>query len=181
MGTFWKTYRQTILLLFGILVGACVGLVFGERATVLTPFGDVFLNLLLVIIVPLIFLTISTSIAKIHQPKRLGKVLGVIVLTFVIMSLVAVFIGFLSTYFITLVEPGDSEAILDSMEDEDEKRIELFNTFRELLKSAGTKQKNDVINLVKEWQYTTKDLETKASVEELQELIRILQENNFVS
>jgi len=120
MSTFWKTYRQTILLLFGILVGACVGLIFGERATVLMPFGDVFLNLLLVIIVPLIFLTISTSIAKINQPKRLGKVLGVIVLTFVIISLVAVFVGFLTTYFVTLVEPGDSEAILSSMTEDGE-------------------------------------------------------------
>jgi len=117
MSTFWKTYRQTILMLLGILIGACVGLIFGERATVLTPFGDIFLNLLLVIIVPLIFLTISTSIAKINQPKRLGKVMGAIIFTFIIMSLVAVLVGVASTYFVRLVEPKDSAAILNSLED----------------------------------------------------------------
>ena len=63
--------------------------------------------------------------------------------------------------------------------DENEKRTELFEYFKELLKSAGTKQKNEVVNLVKEMDYTTKDLETKASVEELQQLISILEQNNF--
>ena len=43
------------------------------------------------------------------------------------------------------------------------------------------RQKNNAVNLVKEWEYTTKDLETKASLEELQQLISILEENNFVS
>lgn len=78
-------------------------------------------------------------------------------------------------------EKASKTAVEKIKADEDEKRAELFNTFRELMKSAGTKQRNDVVNLVKEWQYTTKDLETKASIEELQELINILQENNFVS
>ena len=78
-------------------------------------------------------------------------------------------------------EKASKNAIKKIKDDENEKRTELFSTFRELLMSAGTKQKNDVINLVKEWQYTTKHLETKASIEELQELISILQENNFIS
>lgn len=118
--TFWKTYRQTILMLVGIVIGAVVGIIFGEKATVLTPFGDIFLNLLLVVIVPLIFLTISTSISKIHQPKRLGKVMGAIVLVFILTSLVAVFVGFLSTYFISLVKPEDGDAILSSLSENNE-------------------------------------------------------------
>lgn len=118
--TFWKTYRQTILMLVGIVIGAVVGVVLGETATVLTPFGDIFLNLLLVVIVPLIFLTISTSISKIHQPKRLGRVMGAIVLVFVLTSLVAVFVGFLSTYFISLVKPEDGDAILSSLSENNE-------------------------------------------------------------
>lgn len=118
--TFWKTYRQTILMLLGIVIGAVVGIIFGEKATVLTPFGDIFLNLLLVVIVPLIFLTISTSISKIHQPKRLGRVMGAIVLVFILTSLVAVFVGFLSTYFISLVKPEDGDAILSSLSENNE-------------------------------------------------------------
>ena len=66
----WKNYKQTIILLMALVIGAVVGLVFGEKASVLSPLGDLFLNMMFVIIVPLIFLTITTSIAKIKQPKR---------------------------------------------------------------------------------------------------------------
>ena len=71
MKKIWSTYKSTILLIGALIIGAIVGLVFGDKAKVLSPFGDLFMNLMFVIIVPLIFLTITTSIAKIKQPKRL--------------------------------------------------------------------------------------------------------------
>ena len=111
MKTFLANYKQTLILLASIIIGAIAGIVFGEKVTVLAPFGDLFLDLLLVIIVPLIFLTITTSIAKISQPKRLGKILGTTVLVFIIMSLVAVLVGMLVTYPIKLVNIEDSEKI----------------------------------------------------------------------
>ena len=115
MKTFLANYKQTLILLASIIIGAIAGIVFGEKVTVLAPFGDLFLNLLLVIIVPLIFLTITTSIAKISQPKRLGKILGTTVLVFIIMSLVAVIIGMLVTYPIKLVNVEDSAKIQNSL------------------------------------------------------------------
>ena len=111
MGKVFSTYKQSIILLIAIIIGAIVGIVWGPGAKVLSPFGDVFINLLLVIIVPLIFLTISTSISNMKQPKRLGKIMINIFLVFIIMSLVAVLIGFLSTYFVKLVNIEDKEAI----------------------------------------------------------------------
>ena len=111
MKTFLANYKQTLILLASIIIGAIAGIVFGEKVTVLATFGDLFLNLLLVIIVPLIFLTITTSIAKISQPKRLGKILGTTVLVFIIMSLVAVLVGMLVTYPIKLVNIEYSEKI----------------------------------------------------------------------
>ena len=79
MKKFLSNYKSTIILLVALIVGAAVGLIFKEKATVLKPLGDIFLNLLLVIIVPLIFLTITTSVAKMKQPKRLGKIIGSII------------------------------------------------------------------------------------------------------
>ena len=75
MKNFLSNYKSTIILLVAIIVGAIVGIIFQEKATILSPFGDLFLNLLLVIIIPLIFLTITTSIAKMKTPKRLGKIM----------------------------------------------------------------------------------------------------------
>lgn len=108
-------YKTTVILLAAIIVGAIVGIIFKEKAAILTPFGDLFLNLLLVIIVPLIFLTITTSISKMKQPKRLGKIMTAIVGIFIVVSIIAVMIGFVSTYFVQLVEPADEATIKASL------------------------------------------------------------------
>ena len=124
MKKFLSNYKSTIILLVAIIVGAIVGIIFQEKATVLSPFGDLFLNLLLVIIVPLIFLTITTSIAKMQQPKRLGKIMITIIGVFLITSIIAVLIGFFSTYFIKLVNPEDGEQIRSALEQTTEEPVE---------------------------------------------------------
>ena len=57
-----NNYKSMLILLGSIIVGGLVGLIWGEGAQVLNPFGDIFLNMLLVVVVPLIFLTIVSSI-----------------------------------------------------------------------------------------------------------------------
>ena len=74
MKNFVKNYKSTLILLGSIILGTIIGLIFKEKATILSPFGYFFINLLLVIIVPLIFLTLTTSIGKMKQPKRIGKI-----------------------------------------------------------------------------------------------------------
>lgn len=120
MKNFFKTYKSTIILLAAIIVGAIVGIVFGEKAAVLSPLGDIFLNLMFVAIVPLIFVTISSSISKMSGPKRLGKIMATIVGVFIITSLVAVLVGLASTYSFKLVETDDGEQIKASLESQDE-------------------------------------------------------------
>ena len=117
MKKFLSNYKSTIILLVAIIVGAIVGIIFQEKATILSPFGDLFLNLLLVIIVPLIFLTITTSIAKMQTPKRLGKIMVTIVCVFLLTSIIAVLVGFASTYFVKLVDPEDGAQILAALEE----------------------------------------------------------------
>ena len=117
MKKFLSNYKSTIILLVAIIVGAIVGIIFQEKATILQPLGNIFLNLLLVIIVPLIFLTITTSIAKMENPKRLGKIMITILAVFVVTSLIAVLVGFASTYFVKLVNPEDGEKIKTSLEE----------------------------------------------------------------
>ena len=127
MKKFLSNYKTTIILLVAIIVGALIGIIFQEKATILSPLGDIFLNLLLVIIVPLIFLTITTSIGKMKTPKRLGKIMITIIITFLITSIIAVFIGFVSTYFVKLVDTEDGTNIKNSLEEtaENEEKEEL--------------------------------------------------------
>ena len=131
-----SNYKSTIILLVSIIIGAIVGFIFKEKATVLSPLGDIFLNLLLVVITPLIFLTITTSISKMKSPKRLGKIVGATFLVFIITSIIAVLIGFASTYFIKLVKPEDSEKIKQSLQettDEETQENEVLNKIESLV------------------------------------------------
>lgn len=117
MKKFLSNYKSTIILLVAIIVGSIVGVIFKEKATILSPLGDLFLNLLLVIIVPLIFLNMTTAISKMKQPKRLGKIIGSIILVFVITSIIAVLVGFASTYFVKLINTEDGEQIRATLQE----------------------------------------------------------------
>lgn len=120
MKKFLSNYKSTIILLAAIIVGTIIGLVFNEKAVVLKPLGDIFLNLLLVIIVPLIFTTITTSIAKMKSPKRIGKIIITIFAVFIITSVIAVFIGLATTYPVKLVNTDDGEKIRSTLEEQTE-------------------------------------------------------------
>ena len=126
MKKIWKNYKQTLILILSLILGVIAGLIFKEDITVLSPLGDLFLNLLFIVIVPLIILTITTSIAKMHEPKRLSKIIRSIILVFVMTSLVSVVIGIVTTYPIELVDTNDTEAIKEMMSsDEESEEIEL--------------------------------------------------------
>lgn len=116
MKKFLATYKQSLILLLAIIIGTVAGLIFGERIKFLKPLGDLFINLLLVIIVPLIFLTIASSIAKMGSPKRIGKILTNAIIIIVIMSVVAVFAGLLGTLFIELVEVEDKDTLMSTLD-----------------------------------------------------------------
>lgn len=125
MKNFLSNYKSTIILVAAIIVGAIVGIIFQEKAAVLSPLGDIFLNLLLVIIVPLIFLNITTAITKMSSPKRMGKIIGIIVAVFLVMSLISVFVGFGATVKSNLVSVEDGAAIRASLEDVEAEETEL--------------------------------------------------------
>lgn len=111
-----KNYKQSLILILAIIIGTILGLILKNDAQVLSPLGDIFINLLYVVIVPLIFLTITTSISKMESPKRLKKLIGAIFLVFIITSLVSVFIGLIATSTTKLVEVDDSAKILETLD-----------------------------------------------------------------
>ncbi len=87
--TFLSNYGNIILMLGGVLAGCILGLVFGERVEVIKPIGDIFLNLLFTAVVPLVFFTISSSIASIDQSQKFGKLMLVMMLVFIGTVLIA--------------------------------------------------------------------------------------------
>lgn len=127
MKKFLKNYKSYLILIGSILLGTLMGLIFKEKASIVSPLGDLFLNMLLVIVVPLIFLTISTSIGKMKQPKRIGKILGTIILVFVFTSLISVFVGLGTSKLFKLVDVKDTNSIKEVLSSENVSNDENIN------------------------------------------------------
>ena len=58
---FFKNYGMPLILLLSILIGTILGITVKDTS-IFKPFGDIFLNLMYTIVVPLVFFTISSSI-----------------------------------------------------------------------------------------------------------------------
>ena len=143
MKKIFKNYKNSFILLLFILIGTILGLVFKENICFLKPLGDLFINMLMVIIVPLIFLTISTSIGKLKSPKRVGKVISSIILVFIFTSLISVVVGIIFSR-IQLVNLNDTDSILNNITGEIVKKDEVNLIER----TVNTLTTDDFINLL---------------------------------
>lgn len=122
-----------------VIIGAIIGLIYKDKALIVKPFGDIFVNLLLVIIVPLIFFTITASISKMNQPKRLNKMIINIVITFLITSLVAVLFGFGTATLTSLINKEDTQNIISQFDTTIKNDNEL-NILEKTVKALSTDQ-----------------------------------------
>ncbi|MGI8908025.1 MAG: dicarboxylate/amino acid:cation symporter [Candidatus Sumerlaeaceae bacterium] len=84
-----SNYRFLLFVLAGIVVGSLSGLFLGSRAAVLKPFGDLFLNLLFTVVVPLVFVSISSAVANVASLARLGRILVTMLAVFVVTGAIA--------------------------------------------------------------------------------------------
>ena len=87
--SFWEQYKTPILMLGGIAIGAMIGVVAPSFGTTIKPLGDIFLNLLFTIVVPLVFVSIASAVGSMANMKRLGKILGGTIGTFVFTGMIA--------------------------------------------------------------------------------------------
>ncbi|MFN7054504.1 dicarboxylate/amino acid:cation symporter [Hyphomonas sp.] len=99
--------------LLGLVIGGLIGLGLrygfgpergGEIATAwFKPFGDAFINLIRMLVVPLIFTTLVSGVLAMGDPKRLGSLGGRALLLYMCTTVVAICFGLLMG---TIVQPG---------------------------------------------------------------------------
>lgn len=112
--SFLKTYGFLIAMIVGIVAGCITGAVWpavkdasGETisagATCLEPIGTVFINLMFCVVVPMVFVSISSAIANMKSMKRAGKVMGTTILTFIVTAAIAALIMYVVVLLCPLV------------------------------------------------------------------------------
>jgi len=105
-------YFKTSLLiriLAGLILGVIAGLVFGPEIEIISPVGDIFVNLLKMIVMPVVISTLIVGAGSIH-PAQLGRVgvkaLGIYMIT----TAFAVAVGLL---FGNLFQPGKGMELIE--------------------------------------------------------------------
>jgi aerobic C4-dicarboxylate transport protein len=93
------TFRVLVAITLGILIGHF----FPATAAKLKPLGDLFINLIKMVIAPIIFLTIVLGISNMGDLKKVGRVGGKALLYFEIVTTLALVIGIVIANW---VKPG---------------------------------------------------------------------------
>lgn len=104
----------------GLALGVLFGLILKENSIYLKPFGDIFIRLIKMIVVPLIFCTIVSGITNIHDSTVLRRISIKASLAYLLTTLVAITIGIGVG---TILQPGkgislpfDSTSYLESVQ-----------------------------------------------------------------
>ena len=104
-----KNYVFTIAVLVSIVVGTLIGIYFPDFATSIKPLGDIFLNLMFTLVVPLVFFSISSAVANMLDLKRLGNILKKMFLVFFITCFISATIMVIG---VTIFNPAEGTNIL---------------------------------------------------------------------
>lgn len=115
MKDFWKNYRSTLLILVGLILGGIAGAVWGTKVDVVKPLGDLFLNLMYMILIPLVFFSISSSIGSMTEVKRLGKILSATLGVFLGTALVSAILGYICVLVFKPIQGIDMSSVKSMM------------------------------------------------------------------
>ena len=88
-----RTHWLYIMVIVAVIAGIIVGLVAPEVAGSLGVLGELFVKLIKMMIVPVIFCTVVLGIGKVKAATAVGKVGGLAIAYFLVMSTVALAIG----------------------------------------------------------------------------------------
>jgi len=102
-----RAYRFSLLLIASIIAGAAVGYLAPAIAGIIKPLGDLFLNLIFMVIVPLVFFSIASSIAA-SRTATVSKISWVMLAVFLATSLVA---ALSSLLFFLIVQPAPGSGL----------------------------------------------------------------------
>ena len=90
-----KNYGLLGAMLAAMLTGGVTGWLWPAAAGALRPLGQIFINLMFCVVVPLVFSSIAGAIAGMRSVRRAGRIMGVTVLTFVVTGILAAVLMFL--------------------------------------------------------------------------------------
>ncbi len=100
-----------VRILMGLILGAICGIVFGPAMAWVNPFGEIFIRLLKMIVIPVILFTLTVGAASVH-PSQLGRVGVKALVIYMVTTAFAVSFGLICG---NLFQPGKGMEIAASV------------------------------------------------------------------
>ena len=119
-------------ILIGLVIGGICGFVFGEDMKVVQPIGTLFLNLLMMAVIPLIVCNLVSGIASLRDVKAFGKIGGGLLVYYVFTTTFAILVG--SAFAFTL-KPGTGYNLVTEATELVATKPDLLNTVVNLFPS----------------------------------------------
>ncbi len=98
-----KKLNTSQRMLIGMILGLIAGFIFKEPIAVIKPFGTIFINMLKMTMVPIVFVSITLSIANLDDIKKFGRIAGKTFLTYCVTTVIASCIGL---FYASVIKPG---------------------------------------------------------------------------
>lgn len=97
----FKKYLFPISMLIALIAATFVGIFANDTfVSNIAPLGDIFVNLMFTLVVPLVFFTITSSIANMNKKTKLSKILAKTFLVFVITSAISALVMLFAVVFV---------------------------------------------------------------------------------
>ncbi|UCC84862.1 MAG: dicarboxylate/amino acid:cation symporter [Gemmatimonadota bacterium] len=113
----YQRYRRLSLgvkILLFMVLGVIAGIIFGERATVVQPLGDLFIRLLMMAVIPLVFFNLLAGLTSLSDVRALGRLGGKILLYYFFTTTVALTAGLA---VMRVLEPGVGMLLTEQVAD----------------------------------------------------------------
>lgn len=106
-----RKYSFPILMIIALIVGTILGLFASDKFIKnISPLGDVFINIMFTLVVPLVFFTITSSILNMNNKAKLSKILITTIIVFVVTSLISAVLALIG---VLIVKPT-SNIVVDN-------------------------------------------------------------------
>lgn len=119
----------------GFGLGIVIGLVFGEKATIVKPLGTIFLNMIKMIVVPMVFFSITAGVASLGDLKKLRNIGAKVVGLYALTSALCVGLGLIMA---NITNPGkgfDLTALAESTDYEAQAMPSIIDTLIDMFPS----------------------------------------------
>lgn len=119
----------------GFGLGIVIGLVFGEKATIVKPLGTIFLNMIKMIVVPMVFFSITAGVAILGDLKKLRNIGVKVVGLYALTSALCVGLGLIMANIINPGKGFDLTALSQSTDYEAQAMPSIIDTLIDMFPS----------------------------------------------